>query len=417
MGGPTLTQPFTDSVIDLALLPRTRVTRPYEVNYIDPDYPNWSVNAGSGAVAVSAGAGAYGEDCLVLTTTGDNAVNELRSAALPANIPAPETYWLLAVAVYAHDVSRVGVMTFEGYQGGFVNGMRSEPARAHVVNQDGVWRLVPVIRQNHPIVVDVGAPNWAAVIDRLEVNVQDVGGGVDGVVQVSLGAWFAISTYLIHRRGSAIFFDQAFASAYERAQYCLEHGVPCAVSVSPWDAQNRTRIGTSGYMTLAQLRNLHNRGAEICVTSAKDLRALSRQERCHELASLKRWTYKHNLIEGNDLFVYPAGQFDDFTAFDVMRFFSAARTLNNLPGIVTCLGPPMAFTLPCLRVTDQAPAALAPYVTYAANYGGLAWFAFRGFHADPSAGDYYNITNFETFVNGMDDDMGATPLAMVTQGV
>ena len=78
----------------------------------------------------------------------------------------------------------------------------------------------------------------------------------------------------------------------------------------------------------------------------------------------------------------------------------------------------MRWAMPCLGVTDESTQDLAAHVTYGtADEGGVAWFSFRGFSTAASAGNWYNITDFQTFINALDDDESCPPLAMVTQGL
>jgi hypothetical protein len=413
MANDTLTQPLFESAQDLQLLQRIRVNTPVRQDFVDVDYADWTEVAGNGSVTDVALMGPFEGTGLVITTDGMGNNTIARSAAgFPTiAIPALETHGLVGVYARCDDWTHLNQISFYIYQdaGAWMHYAWLAPMSAYdTFRTNDTWHWLPLIRQTFPDVSTI-AYDWDVANNALAVVVSDTG----TPITVTLGPWFYLSTAWGPRGGISFFFDKGLASARRSIYYALDHGVGCSIAVIP------EKVGTRGYLSLADLRTFYLAGCEICATTSRDLTKLSRQERLAELARTKRWLYSHNFVNGADMFVYPDGEghsgfFDAWTMFDVMRLFTCARTTQWLPGTTTPVYP---YTLPCARVTTQNAATLGGYVTYSmATPASCQFFAWRGFDSDPLDPSSYTFANFCTFVDTYCSDVkSCPPLAMVSQ--
>jgi large repetitive protein len=189
---------------------------------------------------------------------------------------------------------------------------------------------------------------------------------------------------------------------------------------------NSGRIGTSGYMTRANLDSLAAAGNEIAghTVSHLNLAALTpdgqRRQICNDRATLMSWGFP---VKN---FAYPFSSFDSDTLGIVAECgYNSARLVGGLVSGSNCNGCPLADTIPPadpyqVRApdsikTDTSLAALEKYVTQAENGGG-GWVPLV-FHHVCDACDPNSIkpSDFASFISWLAARPGTTTVQTVDQ--
>ncbi|HET7026294.1 MAG TPA: Ig-like domain-containing protein [Candidatus Limnocylindrales bacterium] len=189
---------------------------------------------------------------------------------------------------------------------------------------------------------------------------------------------------------------------------------------------NSGRIGTSGYMTRANLDSLAAAGNEIAghTVSHLNLAALTpdgqRRQICNDRATLMSWGF------GAKNFAYPFSSFNSDTLAIVAECgYNSARLVGGLVSGSNCNGCPLADSIPPadpyqIRApdsikTDTSLAALEKYVTQAENGGG-GWVPLV-FHHVCDACDPNSIkpSDFASFISWLAARPGTTSVQTVDQ--
>jgi peptidoglycan/xylan/chitin deacetylase (PgdA/CDA1 family) len=166
-----------------------------------------------------------------------------------------------------------------------------------------------------------GAPNLAA-INALAVRVVDDG---TTVVNVNVNE---ISTFNPPSQGIVTFsFDDNKASQYSTAKPVLDgYSYPATVYTIP------SKVGTTNYMTLAQLKTLQSNGWDISnhTWDHPYLSALTDAQIEAEFYQSKQWLLTNGFTKGANDMALPHGDYNDDHVLPIARkYFRSVRTINH----------------------------------------------------------------------------------------
>ncbi|WP_122817468.1 hyaluronate lyase N-terminal domain-containing protein [Nocardioides pantholopis] len=118
-------------------------------------------------------------------------------------------------------------------------------------------------------------------------------------------------------------FDDGWASQFRAAQIMDEHGWPGTAYVI------ENRIGTDGYLTAAQVDDLHDRGWDIGGHDSVPLRGLTDEQLLDRVSRSAQWLRQRN-YRGRQHYAYPNGSVDDRVVGVVRRYFATGRTIDPM---------------------------------------------------------------------------------------
>jgi peptidoglycan/xylan/chitin deacetylase (PgdA/CDA1 family) len=237
-----------------------------------------------------------------------------------------------------------------------------------------------------------GSPN-RAVIDRIQFRIKD-----DSVSPVTLNLQ-VLGTMPEPASGMVtLAFDDGWDSQYDEAKKKLSGvGFPATAYVI------KSRIGTAGYMTLAQLHELENLHRwEVSLHHETDLTTVSLVDAESLIRSSKQWLIDNGFNRGADHFAIPNGAFNANLMALFRRYFRTTRTI----GVKAETFPPADWhRLRILNVLDTTPPATIANAVDSARINNY-WLIllFHKIVASTTVSTEYSIANFSTVVDDISSD-------------
>lgn len=184
--------------------------------------------------------------------------------------------------------------------------------------QNNEWMLCYIDRHNWA--VGGGTPDWTTA-NRFIVRAID-----DGTTSVTVHA----SGFGAFPKGPqgyiTIEFDDGWETAYTHGirEVLDRYGIKTTQAIIP------ELLGTTDYMTQAQVDDMHVKGHEICghgATSLVDLEISDGIEKVEEYVRYVRFWLAENGYRGQDMWTYPNGNSTDEIRQVVGRYYGVARAL------------------------------------------------------------------------------------------
>jgi len=197
----------------------------------------------------------------------------------------------------------------------------------------------------------------------------------------------------------SITFDDGWLSQYTEARKKMDqYGFAGTAYIIP------DHIGTSGYMTLQNLKDLQNQaGWDISAHHQTNFTTLTAIQVEQIILSTKNYLLKNGFSKGANDFAYPNGAYDETTVLPLVRkYFRSARTVTNYAETY----PPADYhKLRVLLVTNTtAPSTIAAAVDRARINKEWLILVFHKIVATPTAETEYSITNFEAVIDDIASD-------------
>ena len=231
-------------------------------------------------------------------------------------------------------------------------------------------------------------------IDYLRLRVTDKG---TGAVSVSFGAWSLVDEPL--KGMVSLVFDDGWSSQFSQARLKMDqYGFAGTCYIIP------DYIGTSNYMTLAQLKYLQNQlGWDISAHYQTDLTSLTGPEVEMKLISVKNYLLNNGFSRGANDFAYPNGKYDETTVLPLVRkYFRSARTIAAFAETF----PPADYhkLRVLLVINTTSTASIATAIDQARTNKEWLILIFHKIVTTASAETEYSISNFGTVIDDIASD-------------
>ena len=242
-----------------------------------------------------------------------------------------------------------------------------------------------------------GSPNRAA-LTNLRFFIQSTSTTVN--FAATLGGVALVRRSPVFPIGVASFtFDDCYGSHFTAARPALDKYGYAGTEFVIID-----RIDTAGFMTMAQLRHLHDRsGWEIAAHATTLARhdagfpALATADLDHELRDLRGWL-DDNGFRGSQHLAYPLGAFTTAMIDTVRKYFASARTTSRQTREVP--RPAMPLRTRTVNVTNtDSVASLKAMVDQAYAHGGWLQFCFHQLVNTATTATHYLTTDFQQVVD------------------
>ena len=242
-----------------------------------------------------------------------------------------------------------------------------------------------------------GAPLRNAV-NAVRLRAKDKGGGQPATV------WFGGIASVPQAADGVVTigFDDGWASQFTEARKKMDqYGFPGTAYVIP------NAVGTPGYMTLAQIRELQDlHGWSIGGHHETALDQFSGDALDETVAGVKEYLLRNGLNRGADHFAYPNGVFSDAIVDVVRRYFRTGRTIVTGPSEATpyleSVPPAHPYKVRCINVRDVTPTAtLNSLMTRARDHKEWLILNFHKIVAATAEVTDYSITNFAVVIDNI----------------
>jgi peptidoglycan/xylan/chitin deacetylase (PgdA/CDA1 family) len=250
-----------------------------------------------------------------------------------------------------------------------------------------------------------GTPNRAA-INSIQFRAKDNGsslpfdlkiGGIGSVAEASAGV-------------CSITFDDNWASAYDVARPIMDAYNFAGTMYTIPDA-----VGTTNYMTLAQLKKLQDEaGWDVAGHHQTNLTTLQNPD--YAVRSVKKWLGENGFHKGLSEFAYPNGAYNDDVIAAVKRHFRSGRSIIEKAEV------PMPADLMRLKVLQcyntVAPATIAAAVTAALTNKDWLILVFHKIVTTATVSTEYSTANFTTVIGDIaTQGIAVKPVSEVLNGL
>jgi len=258
------------------------------------------------------------------------------------------------------------------------------------IKNDNTW--VPITLSFGEAVV-TGSPNRSA-LNSFRWRIKD---DAETALTANLGA---IALVPEPQSGAVtIAFDDGWDSQFDQGRLKMdEYGFAGTAYIIP------DLIGTSNYMTLAQLKSLQDiSGWDISWHHATNLTTLTQAQVTSELITVKNYLLDNGLIRGAGEFAYPNGAYDETIVLPtVKRYFRTARTIANYAETIAPADYHRLRVMQVLNTTSTSDVATA--VDKASVDKEWLILLFHKLVVSPSVSSEYSIANFGTIIDDIQSD-------------
>ncbi len=370
---------------------------PYEtvIEVFDSGH-GWTKQSGAGTQADDTTDYIVGSQSLKLTTDADGAAVFTRSGVISPAVDLSGDQLILRFKI--DDVSVPIEFWFyassDSFSSAFYTWKISDSGLTNWA-VDGEWFVATL---NFSDATVSGSPNRAA-IDKLQWRIKD-----DSATALNANINY-IGSFPEPSAGVLTFaFDDGWGSQFDEAKKKLStYGFPAI------DYPISSLIGTSGYMTVANLQELQNiHGWDIGIHHETNLTTVGLATAEALIKKEKQWHVDNGLTRGSDHFAIPNGAFDADLLALFRRYFRTTRTI----GLTAETFPPADWGR--LRVVNvinsTSTASIATAVDNARTNKYWLILLFHKIVETPSVSTEYSIANFGTVV----DDIAIDGIAVKT---
>jgi peptidoglycan/xylan/chitin deacetylase (PgdA/CDA1 family) len=271
--------------------------------------------------------------------------------------------------------------------------------KSKLANQvDDEWQ--ELFLSHSDFIVGAGAPDWADANDII-LRVIAVAGQTPSV-------WFdELSAYAVGSTGYVtICFDDGWDDTYDNGKLKMDaygyRGTAFIIS---------ELLGTTGYMTQAQIDELDRLGWDISGHGINNLVTSDSDDRKADLLAQKKYLSTHG-YRGKELYAYPNGAYNQQVIRDLQKHFSVARTIDANHIATTGFN---AMLLPSHTVVNtDTTGALEDMIDNAIANKDWLILVFHKIVTTPSAETEYATADFGTVIDYLDtNNVAVLPMSEV----
>ncbi len=266
---------------------------------------------------------------------------------------------------------------------------------------DGEWITLTL---NFDEATIVGSPD-RTIIDRIQLRTRDDSSGVVTANWATIGMTPEPSEGMV-----SITFDSGWDSQFDEAKKIMsEYGIPATAYAIA------NKIGTAGYMTVAQLHELEQLHLwEVSTHHETDLTTLTLSAAEIALQDAKTFLVDNDFRRGVDNFSIPDGAFNAGLLALFRKYFRTSRTLAS--GSKENFPPADWSRIRVLNILDTTTTgAIATAIDDARTFKTWLVLVFHKIVTTSAASDEYNIADFQTVIDDLDAD-GIT-VKTITQAI
>lgn len=359
----------------------------------------FTLTSGGGSITDDTSIYCMGSQSLKLTTKGDGTQLRVTKSSISPTLDISSK--MIKMVVRADDP------TYMGTTGQVFLGFSSDNFAANYFYYNATYTVSHEYGGNSWIEIGfspsnmntTGTPDLTA-INAIRLYVKDNPTGVFNMWMQSISMFDAPVEGLV-----SLTFDDGSASQFtEAAKKMSEYGYSGTAYVMP------DQIGSAGYMTLDQIKNLQDiHGWDIASHYTTNFTTLSASQLETAIKGVKDYLISNGLSKGADHLAYPQGDYNQTVMPIVKKYFATARQSST--GVHETLPATDYHRLKVFPIkSTTTPAAVAAAVTSAITNKDWLILVFHRVIASGLASEDCTITDFGTII----DDIAAQAIPVKT---